>query len=90
MPTYEYIEKPCICGFVPEKNRDEFESFGMKMGTFIGQELPLRKLWRCKTCKDLCFIIIAECDDLKEKDSLDKLVDVLNHSKIPTSFSPGF
>lgn len=56
MLTNEYIEVPCKCGFVPEKNRGEFESFGMKMGTIMGQELPLRKTWRCRTCKDICMI----------------------------------
>ncbi len=87
MSLHEYIEKPCLCGFVPEKNRDEFESFGMKMGTFMGQELPLRKTWRCKTCKDVCLLMRSDHEDFKEKDDLDKLVDVLNHSKIPSSFT---
>jgi hypothetical protein len=82
-----YKEKPCFCGFVPEKNRNEFESFGMKMGKIMGQELPLRKAWRCKTCKDVCMLVKSDADDFKEPDELDKLVDVLRLSKIPSSFS---
>ena len=54
MPTYKEI--PCACGFTPEHNRNEFESFQMKMGKIMGKELPTRKTWRCKHCKDVCII----------------------------------
>jgi hypothetical protein len=49
-------EVACKCGHTPEKNRDQFEIYHMKMGSIFGQELPKKAVLRCVICKDISIV----------------------------------
>lgn len=52
----EWREVSCKCGFTYENNKEEFEIYPMKIGSFMGQELPKKLVPRCKTCKTISFV----------------------------------
>jgi len=68
----EYIEVPCKCGFTQDKNPEEFETYLLRMGTFMNQEIGLKPVPRCKTCKTISIImrenLISEKEEYPFKD----------------------
>lgn len=59
-----YSEVPCKCGHTPEKDRQEFEIYQMRMGTIFGKELPTKAVLRCKTCKEVSIVQREDVTDM--------------------------
>ena len=61
----KYKEIPCKCGFTYENNKDEYETYHMRIGSIRGKELPKKPIPRCRTCKTISLIertdILMEC-----------------------------
>ncbi len=54
-------EKPCACGFVPQKNPTEFYQDKILLGTVHGEPW-YKESTRCKTCKKWALLV---SDDYK-------------------------
>lgn len=90
----EWKEVPCRCGFTPEKNKSEFEVYLLRMGTFMGQEIPKKPVQRCKTCKSISIIhrvenIMSDDEVYKGMSPLKEIVEK-KQIPIPSSFTNTF
>ncbi len=81
----EYSEVPCECGFTPEKEKNQFEIYYMRMGSIMHKELPKKPVLRCKTCKKISILERKEKPNLQQDifEGMPSLKEIIEKKQIP-------